>query len=147
MQSEIISEIDEYIIMFNTICGDIGKHLIEVNKNNTNIKLYNTVLQGVIKFKKDEVISKFLKHIYTNDLYRISILEMDETIFTRGDLSDLTKHASSGVEIMELLRDCWSTLTDNSKKYIKEAMKTLIEICALYVNKKVELKNIKSKNK
>ncbi len=143
--NNINEELDEYVSMFNNLCEQIGLELVKKIHNNPEISMYHNLVVSVMKVKKKELISTFLLHIYNNDKYRIPILNLDETIFLKGNLDDLTSNGENGVQIMILLRNSWGSLDSLSKEYFKESLKMLVEICDLYIEKQIELNKLKSK--
>jgi hypothetical protein len=141
--AELTEEINNYVEMFNTICKQLGEHLLSKFPKNRDIHIYNDVVSDVIKKKPVETISIFIKQIYANDAYRVSILESDEKFFRHNDHSELTKGDKDSVGILTQLQSCWDNLNGESKHYIMEAMNTLIEVCDSYVENKDELNKLK----
>ena len=141
--AKLTDELNNYIKMFNEICKRVGEHLLSKFPKNRDIHIYNEVVSDVMKKKPTEPISIFIKKIYANDSYRKSILESDEKFFRHNDHEDLTGGDENSVGILSQLQSCWDKLNDESKFFVMEAMKTLIEVCDLYIENKDELNKLK----
>lgn len=124
----------QYIEMFNSITNGIGNHLLSKFSKNQKIIIYNNVICNMIKEKPTEIISLFIVNVYNNELYRTSILESDDSFFIKNELSELTKSEQNKIDVLSFIRECWKELNNESKKFIKESMKTLVKLCELYLN-------------
>jgi hypothetical protein len=80
-EKELTQEINGYVEMFNSVCKQIGSHLLSKFPKNRNIHIYNDVVQDVIKKKPAEPISIFVVNVWANDDYKDSILASNEKFF------------------------------------------------------------------
>jgi hypothetical protein len=144
-EKELTQEINEYVEMFNSVCKQIGSHLLSKFPKNRNIHIYNDVVQDIIKKKPSEPISIFVVNIWANDEYKDSILESNEQFFMENDHEELTGTNKSNSDILSQVKSCWGQMNDESKYFIKEAFKTLINLCEMYVEKKDDLNKLKKK--
>jgi len=147
MEKELIEDINNYTDIFNSLCKDIGSHLLSQVPKNRNIRIYNDAVCDVIKKKPSEPISIFVVKVYADDNYRNSILESNEEFFTNNDHSDLAGNTKDSADIISQVKECWNELNKDSKSYIKKAFKTLIQLCDMYVEKKDDLNKLKSSRK
>lgn len=151
-ESELTKEINEYIEMFNSICKQIGSHLLShISKNKDtnvykNIHIYNEVVCNIIKEKPNEAISLFVMKAYADDKYRESILSGDENFFMKNDHDKLAGGDPDGSDIITQVKNCWSQLNSESKHFVKEAFKTMINVCEIYIEKKDDLYQLKKKS-
>jgi hypothetical protein len=142
-EKELNQEINEYVEMFNSVCKQIGLHLLSNFPKNMNIKIYNDVVQDVMKKKPSEPISIFVVKIWANDDYKDSILASDETFFMENKHENLTGSDKNNSDILSQVKSCWGEMNNESKNFIKEAFKTLINLCDIYVEKKDDLNKLK----
>jgi len=127
-----------YINMFNSICKQVGNHLLSKFPTDKSFNIYNEILNEFIKIKPQEPISIFIKKVYAKDEYRSSIVSMNDDFFTNSSHDHLTKNKESRVEALFHFKYCWGILNDESKNFIKQAMKTLVDICEIYILYKSE---------
>ena len=59
-EGKINKDINDYIGMFNSVCKQIGSHLVAQVPKNKNIHIYNDAVCGIIKNKPSEIISVFI---------------------------------------------------------------------------------------
>lgn len=144
MEKELMEEINNYTDMFNSVCKQIGSHLLSQVPKNRNIRIYNEAVCDIIKKKPSEPISIFVVKVYADDNYRNSILESNEEFFTKNDHSDLAGDAKDSADIISQVKECWNELNKDSKFFIKEAFKTLVNLCDIYVEKKDDLNKDRS---
>jgi hypothetical protein len=144
-ESELVEEINNYVNMFNTICKQVGSHLLGKFPKDRNMHIYNDVITDIIKKKPSEPISIFIMQIWAKDTYKNSILESNEVFFTNGDHNELTNGDEESVAALFQFKSCWGELNDDSKLFIKEAMKTLVNICDAYIENKDELNKLRGK--
>lgn len=146
-EKELQEEINEYVEAFNSLCEQIGAHLLTQLSNSKDIRIYNEVVCDLIKKKPNEPISVFIMNIYANDKYRMSILNSDEDFFMKHDHDELAGDDPEGAGIISQVKNNWSKLNKNSRSYIKEAFITIIELCKIYIERKDDLNGLKKKNK
>jgi hypothetical protein len=144
-EKELTQEINGYVEMFNSVCKQIGSHLLSKFPKNKNIHIYNDVVQDIIKKKPSEPISIFVVNIWANDDYKDSILESNEKFFMENKHEELTGSDKSNSDILSQVKSCWGDMDDESKYFIKEAFKTLVNLCEVYVEKKDDLNIMKRK--
>lgn len=144
-EREIENQINNYVEMFNAVCKQVAGHLLGKFPNNRNIHIYNDVITDIMKKKPQEPISVFVLNIYANDKYKDSILAGDDNFFRNNDHKDLTSKDESGAEVLFQFQSCWDELNKDSRHFIKEAMKTLVNLCDVYIEQKDELNKLKKK--
>jgi hypothetical protein len=144
-EKELTQEINGYVEMFNSVCKQIGSHLLSKFPKNRNIHIYNDVVQDVIKKKPAEPISIFVVNVWANDDYKDSILASNEKFFMENEHEELTGSDKSNSDILSQVKSCWGEMNDESKYFIKEAFKTLVNLCDVYVEKKDDLNAMKRK--
>jgi hypothetical protein len=144
-EKEIKQQMDNYVEMFNSVCKQVSSHLSNKFPNNRNIHIYGDVVNDVMKKKPKEPISIFIDKVYSNDKYRDSILEGNESFFRNSDHKDLTQHDESGTEVLFQFQSCWDDLNKESRHFIKEAMKTLVNLCDVYIEQLDDLNKLKRK--
>ncbi len=135
---------EKCVNMFNSVCDKIGKHLTSDFPNNRELYVYNDVVTNITKKKPEEPISIFLVNVYDNDDYREAIKNGDEQFFNNGTHENLTKNDEDNLKAMFQFKSCWKDMSDSSKMFIKEAMKTLINICDTYLIAKCDSNKLKS---
>jgi hypothetical protein len=146
-ESELSKEINEYVEMFNSVCKQIGSHLLSQVPKNRDIHIYNEAVCNLIKDKPNEAISLFVTKVYADDKYRKSILKGDENFFMKHDHDELAGNDPDGSDIITQVKNCWSQLNGESKQFIKEAFKTMINVCEIYIAKKDDLYQFKKNKK
>jgi hypothetical protein len=124
---------------FNSICNRIGNLLITEFPREKKFYIYNKLVLEIIEKNASEPISKFLLNIWSNSMYKQSIIDGDESFFAYGQHESLTCNDSSKLDAMFQFRECWTKLNDKAKRDIKGWMKQLIETCDDYVTCKNEL--------
>lgn len=142
-KQELENEINEYVEMFNSICLQIGDLLTSEFPRNKNINICNDVVSNLIKKKPKETISVFLMKVYIDDKYRIAIENGDESFFKKSDHNHFTGNDQDQMNAILNFRECWDELSQQSQKQIKDGMKTLVNICELYVDLNDDLNKIK----
>lgn len=146
-EKELIKEINEYVEMFNSIGKQIGSHLMSQLPKNKDIHIYNEAVCNLIKQKPNEPISLFVMKVYADDKYRISILNSDEEFFMKHDHDELAGSDQDGSDIISQVKNCWSQLNGESRFFIKEAFKTMVNVCEMYIEKKDDLNTFKKTGK
>jgi hypothetical protein len=131
------------INMFNSLSTNIGKHLLNDFPMNQNLYIYHNIVNNIIKKKPVEPISIFVVNVYSNDSYKESILNGDENFFRENRHENLTDNDEDRLKALFQFKSCWDQMNDYSKKFIKEAMKTLLNICEIYIEKKDDYNKIK----
>lgn len=142
-KNELEEKIKDYIGMFNNICDRIGSHLVSEFPKNRDINICHDVISDVVKKKPSEPISIFLVNIYANDEYRIPILESDEKFFKNSNHEEFVGNDKDSLDAMLNFRKCWDDMNSDSHEFIKEAMKTLVDLCEIYIEAKDDLNKTK----
>lgn len=133
---------------FNTIIMNMTNYIHDhYSDNNPSIVFVKSMLNVVINRRPNKPISYFLIHVYKNDKYRKNILAENDKYFVRklnkcgSDRSDESSRSSESYEydttnIFDTLfafNNLWSIMDDDSKNFIKRAMKCLILISNKYI--------------
>lgn len=124
--------LESCIDMFNNLIIGIGNIIKLECSTNYVINIYSCYIENIIKKDPIEPISKFIINIYSNDLYRQYIIEENEKFFitSKNIVND------EDAEKILHIRSCWKKLSQSAKTYIKNALKTMIDITDLYIIKK-----------
>jgi hypothetical protein len=144
--SNLTEEINKFVNMFNSVCKQMGIHMLGKFPKERNICIYNDIISNIVKKKPEEPISIFLMKVWANDKYKNSIITSDEEFFTNGNHSDLTQGDQDNVNMLFQFREYWEKLGQDSKIYIKKAMITLVNICDAYVESNDELNKLKNRS-
>jgi hypothetical protein len=81
----------------------------------------------------EEPISAIVINIYSNDEYKNNILEENDAFFINDNFSNIVnKDAEKKIAIFQF-KSCWAQMTDDMRTYIKQSMKTVINICERYI--------------
>jgi hypothetical protein len=146
-EKELNKDINDYVEMFNSVCNQIGAHLVAQVPKNRNIHIYNEAVGNIIKNKPSEPISVFVLKVYADTDYRESILNSNEHFFMQNDHTELAGDDKDSSNIITQVKSCWGELNKDSRFFIKEAFKTLIKICGKYIEAKDDLNQLKKKNR
>ena len=103
-EKDLRKDINNYTDMFNTVCKDIGSHLVREVPKNRKIHIYNKVVCDLMEKKQEEAISVFLTEVYDKEDYRKSILEADENFFINNDHADLAGTEQAGADIVSQVK-------------------------------------------
>ena len=115
---------------FNLIIFGMIKHMSNYH-NDTKVKLISSIAEKIILNKPEEPIACFLLHIYKNDEYRINILNENDSFFMNYDINGI-ENANMIKHIFEF-KSVWKNIDNETKTYIKRAMKALVLISQKYV--------------
>ena len=115
---------------FNLIIIGMIKHMSNYH-NDTKVKLISGIAEKIIQNKPEEPISCFLLHIYKNDDYRTNILNENDSFFMNYDINSV-KNTNMLGHILEF-KSIWKKIDNETKTYIKRAMKALVLISQKYV--------------
>ena len=124
------------IELFNTVLIDIKNSIAKEIKNNITMNIYYGVIDKFISVRPNEPISFFIKHIYSNDIYRNSIIDGNEIFFSENNFSSLIKEDEKKLKSMFMFKECWVELSLERREFIKNAMKTLVDITKKYIEEK-----------
>ena len=124
------------IDMFNTLIDNIGTLLASDFPNDQTVCTYSSIVSNIIKTKPLEPISLFIVNVYKNDKYREYIIQGNDKFFLNSDHKDVTNNDESMVQKMFQFKTCWTKLSYDNKDYIKNVMKTLIQITTQYIIEK-----------
>ena len=138
----LVKKINKCVLAFNTIIEKISNILLNEFPRNNEIVLYNSLSTEIIKQNKTELISVFLKNIYSNDKYRESIISGNDDFFLNNQYDDIPDK-NAYVTIFQF-KSCWNNMNDDLKKYIIESLKSLINISEKYIEFKSDLARIQN---
>lgn len=127
------ANIQDCITMFNSLVSDIGTLLTNDFPNDTAIGIYSATINAIIQSRPTEAIAVFILNVYSNDTYRNYILEGNDKFFLNNDYKDLTADNKKTMETLFQFKKCWKKLSQENKDYIKEIMKTLVQITGQYI--------------
>ena len=128
-------KIKKYVNMFNTVLNNINETILLNIENNIVIQSYVGTIKNIIRDSPDELIFIFIKNIYSNQEYKQNILSGDDKFFINNSYENVTNDDN----MIKLFKSCWIILSDESKIYIKNAMKTLINISSKYIEMQCEM--------
>jgi hypothetical protein len=124
------------IDMFNTLIDNIGTLLAGDFPNDQTICTYSSIVSNIVKTKPLEPISLFIMNVYKNDKYREYIMQGNDNFFLNNDHKDVTNNDENTVQKMFQFKTCWTKLSHDNKDYIKNVMKTLIQVSTQYIIEK-----------
>jgi hypothetical protein len=123
------------ITMFNSLSEDIGGLLKKEFPNDQSMALYSGVVSEFIRSKPIEPISFFATNVYSNDMYRKSIIEGNDKFFLGNTYTEASSDADA-VKMMFDFKNSWGKLSNSNKEYIKNVFQTLVKITAQYIEEK-----------
>lgn len=115
---------------FNLIILGMIKHITNYH-NDIKIKLLSGIAEKIILNRPEEPIACFLLHIYRNDDYRKHILNENDVFFMNYDINSIGN--SSMIKHIFEFKSIWGKIDDETKTYIKRAMKGLVLISQKYI--------------
>jgi len=127
--SNINCEIQQCIMMFNSVLKDMSEILLTQFPDELLLKTYYEVLKEIFTMKPQEPISKFVFNIYKNKEYRKNIMTGNDEFFQ--DVKNLKDNDK--IKLFFQFRTYWKKLSKSKQVYIKNALKTMIEISELYI--------------
>lgn len=131
---KINKNLQQCVDMFNIMINEIGNLLIREFPNDMSIKMYYGVLDNIIKLKPLEPISLFIVHVYGNkNNYKKEILNGNDSFFMKDDHKNVIGNDSDKIMALFQFKSFWNKLSNECKEYIKNVMKTLIQICDQYI--------------
>lgn len=134
--TQINKKLSLCIELFNTIIIDLKKIISKETAGNIAINIYSGVVDKIIETRKYEPISFFIRHIYSNDSYRNNIIEGNESFFADQNFDDITKEDEKKIKLLFQFKSYWKDFTLEKKEFIKNSMKTLVNICKKYIEEK-----------
>lgn len=117
---------------FNTVIVGMIKHITDYHCDAKMQELRN-IIEELIKKNPEEPIACFLLHIYKNDDYRTNILKENDKFFLDQKYEHLTRSDQSIVTQLFEFKELWKKIDQDTKIYIKRAMKGLVLISGKYV--------------
>lgn len=138
-KQNIQNKLNKCANMFNTIIVDVGE-LIKKEFPNQFTEMYVSFLKSIAQEKPFEPISIFIKYVYMNDKYKKCLYDGDENFFLNFNdeysFSEGESTLDQCVDMIFKFRNEWTRLSNDHKTYIKQCMKTLIDITDKYVIQK-----------
>lgn len=128
---ELKQNMNVCIEMFNNLLLDVTKTISDSIENDFMLKLYEKTIIHTTKSSPNEPISKFLIHICNNDNYRKNIVAGNDSFFINS--VDIDIKDKKDIDTLFKFRKYWTYMNDDTKKYIKESMKTMIKIADQYI--------------
>jgi hypothetical protein len=130
---ELQNEISECINMFNEVVSDIGITLITELPNESTVGIYNELLKTLLKKSPDFIIDSFVKDVYSDNIYRQSILNRDEDFFLENNHKKIVEKHDDGKKTLFQFKSCWKKLSYDTQNYIKDAVVMLVHITEKYI--------------
>ncbi len=121
---------NEIITSFNTI----GMYMINYLSGKSPKSFFGcnqSFIETFFKHRPREGIALFIQNVYSNDEYRTSIKNGDDTFFLHESFNE-AKSEGYESKIFEF-KDLWKNLDEDSKSLIKESMQMLIEHAETYI--------------
>lgn len=115
---------------FNIVIIGLIKQITTYEKDR-KIKLMSGIAKKMILKNPKEPIAYFLLHIYKNDEYRQNILDENDKFFMNYNTDNTDNN--SMIDNIFKFQSIWVKIDDNTKAYIKKAMKTLVLISQKYI--------------
>lgn len=133
----INEKLEIYIGMFNQLIEQISLLIKKRFPEDPSLIIYHGIVEKYLQTKKLEPISIFVKYVYANDEYRKNIDEGDDKFFMKNNYKEITNNGEEN-KVQELLifKTYWNRLKDKDKNFIKDVMKTMLQICAKYIVEK-----------
>jgi hypothetical protein len=122
------NKLQKLINMFNTLVKEITDIIYTKFPNKSN-KMYKNVISDIMSKKPTEFIIMFINNIYVNDEYREYLIEGNDLFFMTSKFDD-------NLKLISKLREYWNRLDIEYKDFIKDSMKTLIQIVEQYIVEK-----------
>jgi hypothetical protein len=135
---EINKKISLLIELFNTIIKDIKTTISKELPSSFSLNLYYMAVDRILSTAPNEPISYFIKNIYCNDIFRTNIIEGNDAFFSESshDKLGVSKSNENAINTFFQFKTCWKDLTKEKQLYIKNAMKTLVQITKKYIEAK-----------
>lgn len=124
------TKITKCIDLFNTLISDI-KALLLREFDDKSLIIYSKIVSTVIDVSPTKPITLFAINIYANETYLEKIQNGDDDFFLQPN--SIRQNDDKALEIMFKFREYWPRLSDDNKEYIKNAMKSLINIVEMYI--------------
>jgi hypothetical protein len=124
------------IELFNTVAIDLKNLIAKEINGSITMNIFYGAIDKIIETRASEPISFFIKHIYSNDIYRKNINDGNEEFFSDQNFDDIIKNDQKKIKILFKFKSAWKHLKSDKKKYITNAMKTMVDICRKYIEEK-----------
>jgi hypothetical protein len=135
----LLKQKDEIRDSFNKIATVLFTHL--ANKYpETEFGTYRITIHKYITELPYEPVAQFIKHVYSNDNFREKIIAGDETFFLTQTYDD---HSSEQNQIF-MMKDIWTKMDQHNKQFVKNAFKSLVDRCKLYIDVLCDINKIKN---
>jgi len=124
--------------LFNKVMLDLIEFISKYYPK-SRIGKYKIFISSILKNDNPKGILMFIEHVYKNKQYRENIRKGNDSFFI--EQADIHQH-----EYKRLfdLKDIWLSLDDDSQKYIKKSMLTMLVITEKYINEYEKMKiNVK----
>lgn len=133
---KINKKLEICINMFNSLGQEISDLLLREFPNDTSLYTYDSVIKEILKKNPAEPISLFILYIYKNDEYRQGFIDGDDTFFLENDHAKVLEGNQKHIKKILKFKSYWGKLDTDSKDFIKDVMKTLIDVCKIYIQNK-----------
>jgi len=131
--------IDMCMNMFNILVKDITQFISGKFSSDITLRTYSDIINKIIKETPDEIISGFILYIYSNAKYRANIEEGNDDFFLNNEYSEVGQNK---IRDVFNFKKYWKDLTTEHRKYIKDTMKTLVEVCERYIESRSRLSKL-----
>jgi hypothetical protein len=126
--------------IFNNLMLENIKQLLNDIPNNNDLITLQKGIGRIIFINKSEPISMFIKHIYADDDYRISLKTSNDSFFMNTSSEDIAKKHSSSFLIDEEtinnffnFKKYWSIIQPETQTNIKSIMVSAVDIVEKYL--------------
>lgn len=141
--------LEKLIEAFNNLIVEVSNLIMAELPHNTDIKFLNNGLKKIISINRVEPISMFIKHVYSNVEYRISLKKCKDDYFMNTNPNDIFKKhndilSSNEDNIKKFFefKNYWGIIDDSTKMTIKSIMSTIIDITQKYIEIKDDSNDI-----
>ena len=128
------------IKMCNQLIHNIIVLILDEVKGDIVIETTQNVIDELIKERPSELISRFIKYIYSNQKYRKNILAGNDNFFLEENYSNVVENTSD--ENIFQFKSCWGKLMNDTKEVIKKSMIRVVKVTEQYVKCKANIEKL-----
>lgn len=132
MEKDKNETLKELVAKFNTIVSGMVNHITEYYGDPNTICI-SLILENIIKYRPETLITYFLMNIFKNDEYRLNILKQNDDFFINHNYDNLTGGDDSKISKVFEFKNLWKKVDGETKNFIKKSMLALVKICQSYV--------------
>ena len=128
------------IKMCNQLFHNIMSIILDEIKGDVIVETTQSVIDELIKERPTELISRFIKYIYSNQTYRKNILLGNDNFFLEENYSNVVVDGSN--ENIFQFKNCWGKLMTDTKGIIKKSMIRIVKVTEQYVKCKANIEKL-----